>query len=63
MRQVLILEIAPHGNASEWAKSRGISPQYVSEVLRGKKDAGEKILRAIGLRRIVGYEELNETNR
>jgi len=38
-----------------WAKSNGISPAYVSDVIQGRREPGEKILKALGLKRVVSY--------
>lgn len=38
-----------------WAKAHGISPAYVSDVIQGRREPGEKILKALGLKRIVSY--------
>jgi hypothetical protein len=43
------------GCAADWAKANEISAAYVSDVLNGRKEPGEKILRALGLKRVVEY--------
>lgn len=40
------------GSQRAWALAHGVSPQYVSDVLAGRRDGGESILAALGLRRI-----------
>lgn len=49
------------GGQSAWAKANGVSPQYVSDVLRGKPP-GDAILSALGIervyRRVLTEEEL-----
>ena len=40
----------------EWARRQGISPQYVSDFMTGKKAPGQKILSALMLKRTVTYE-------
>jgi len=38
-----------------WAKANGVSPAYVSDVIQGRREPGEKILKALGLKRVVSY--------
>lgn len=33
---------------AEWAKEIGVSAQYVNDFLRGRRDAGPALLRALG---------------
>ena len=56
LHQMLRMEIALCGSAGKWAAKNQVSTAYVSDVLRGRRDPGEKILQALGLRKIVGYE-------
>ena len=37
------------GTARAWAEKHGVSQAYVSDVLRGRRDPGEAICRALGL--------------
>lgn len=55
MDPVEILRSKVGDNQSAWARSRGISPSYVSEVLAGRRDPGKLILDALGLERVVTY--------
>lgn len=41
----------------EAAASMGVAPSYLSDVARGRREPGEKILAALGLKRVVQYEE------
>lgn len=43
------------GNQAYWARHHGISPQHVSDVLAGRKEPGDKLANAMGLRRVVSY--------
>lgn len=45
------------GGQQAWAQRHGVSPQYVSDVLNARKDPGDAILRALGLRKVVRYVE------
>lgn len=44
-----------HGQAKLYAKHIGVSPQYLNDVLRGRREPGKKILRALGLEKVVLY--------
>lgn len=44
-----------HPTQASWAKANGISPAYVSDVIQGRREPGEKILKALGLKRVVSY--------
>lgn len=46
------------GSQRAWATEHGVSPVYVSDVLSGRREPGEKILDALGLRKIVSYEPI-----
>lgn len=43
------------GGKSAWGRQHGISPAYISDVIGGRRDPGEKILQALGLERVVTY--------
>lgn len=47
------------GGQSAWADLHGVSPAYVSDVLNARREPGEKILVALGLRKVVRYEARN----
>jgi len=38
-----------------WARTHGVSPAYVNDVLNGRRDPGPKILAAIGFEKVVTY--------
>ena len=46
---------AAAGGQAAWADRHSLSPAYVSDVLNARRDPGESILRALGLRRVVRY--------
>ena len=52
------------GNGSQlsFAEAIGVSPQYLSEVLNGRRDPGNSILEAIGVERIVTYRFIRPTH-
>ena len=43
------------GGQQAWAEAHGVSPQYVCDVLNGRREPGDKILSALGLVRVVRY--------
>jgi DNA-binding transcriptional regulator YdaS (Cro superfamily) len=43
------------GGQQAWAERHGLSASYVSDVLNGRRDPGESILRALGLAKVVRY--------
>jgi DNA-binding transcriptional regulator YdaS (Cro superfamily) len=43
------------GSQQAWAAANGVSSAYVSDVLNARREPGEAILRALGLRKIVRY--------
>lgn len=51
-----------HGDQLRAASAMRVSPQYISNVLRGQAP-GPKILRALGLRRVVDYVETRKAER
>lgn len=44
----------------EWALKNGISQQYLSDFMTGRKAPGPSILRALMLKRVVTYEAADE---
>lgn len=53
----LISGIIGHGQQKLFAQKAGISQQYLGDVLRGRREPGEAILSALGLRKVVYYEQ------
>lgn len=56
VRAVLKNEVAKAGGQKMWAEKHGVSPAYVSEVLRETAEPGVKILDALGFERIAQYK-------
>ena len=44
------------GGTRALAAQLGVSPSYVSDVCNGRRAPGPPFLKALGLRRVVGYE-------
>ena len=40
----------------EYAAMRGISPSHLSHILAGRHEPGEKLLKDMGMKRVVYYE-------
>lgn len=54
---LLLEETRRAGSQKEWCRAHGISEQYVSDVLKGRRDVGNKVLEALGYRKVVIYEK------
>ena len=58
LRKVIDFEYC--GVQSHFAEDHDISPQYVHDVLIGRRPPGAKMLEALRLRKVVSYERLEE---
>lgn len=54
------LAVNRYGNQRTMAKAMGISEQYLSDMLRGKREWSEDLLAHVGVERYVGYEDLGK---
>jgi hypothetical protein len=53
-----LLRARINGSQASWAKANGVSPAYVSDVLSGRREPGDAILKALGLvRHPVAYRK------
>lgn len=52
----IIALIAEHGSQDKAAKRLRLSPAYLSDVLNGRREPGDKMLSALKLKRVVQYE-------
>lgn len=52
-----------HGQAKLYAKHIGVSPQYLNDVLRGRREPGKKILKALGLEKVILYRAVRNKER
>lgn len=43
------------GSQRKWADAAGVTPQYVHDVLRGRRGIGAAVLTALGVERVVRY--------
>lgn len=42
-------------NRSEYARKNGLSPSYINEIIKGTREPGDKVLKVLGLERVVTY--------
>jgi hypothetical protein len=54
--------IAAAGSQAAYARQQGISLQYVNDVMRGRRELGQKVLDALGVERVVSYRLLDSGN-
>jgi hypothetical protein len=52
-RQMLLRLVKEAGSQRALAKKYGISPMFLCDILKGRRDPGEKFLSAMGYRREV----------
>lgn len=55
VRQMLRDKSDGAGSQKALAAQLGVSPQYLGDVLNGKREPGESILEALGLRKVACY--------
>jgi hypothetical protein len=51
-------EVAEAGSETAWAHPHGISQSYVNFVLRNAISPGPKLLKALGLKKVISYEKV-----
>jgi len=51
-----IKELVRGNSQKKIAKEWHVSPAYFSDVIRGRREPGKKILKAMGLKKVVRYE-------
>lgn len=56
--EMIYAEIQREGSQKNVAKKWKISEQYLSDVYRGNREPGQKILEQLGLRKVVTYRVL-----
>lgn len=54
-RAFLLNEIEKAGSQKNWAEKHRVSPQYVHDLINGRRLPGKKILDALRLQRLVCY--------
>lgn len=58
LRALLARRCAEAGSQKAWARGAGVSQPYVNDVLKGKREPGESIAKALGFERIVIYRKI-----
>lgn len=56
LRKRILALIETHGSQKNAAAALGMSAQYLSDVLRGRRTPGPKILKALGLTAVTEYK-------
>jgi hypothetical protein len=60
---ILSEECGSAGNATAWARGRGLSGSYVRDVLNGQRRPGPAMLAPLGLERIIVYRKISKEAR
>jgi hypothetical protein len=56
--EVIRREVAVSGSQGNAARRLRVSPQYLCDVLKGRREPGQKLLDALGYCRIAVYKKL-----
>lgn len=48
--------VEKHGSQKALAQHLGISQQYLNDVVRLRRDPSEKLLKSLGLKKVISYE-------
>lgn len=59
VRRRLRAYVTTCGSGGAAARAMRISPQYLSDILHGRRDPSDRVCRGIGLRRLVVFVETN----
>lgn len=54
----LLREMKGSSSQTDLARRLNVSPMYVSDLLNGKRDPGEKVLVKLGLERVIRYKRV-----
>jgi len=58
MHRILCERIRAEKSQAAFARKLGVTPAYVSYVMSGERPIGDKLLRALGYRRVVRFEPI-----
>ena len=61
--RALLRKRAAEETASAFAKAHGFSPQYLSDILKGRREPGAAVLAALGLVKRVDYTRADAPTR
>lgn len=53
-------DVVAHGSQQDAAKELGVSEQYLSDVLRRRREPGAAILSAMGFQRVTTYQPISK---
>lgn len=56
VRALIRTKVAQHKNTKQAADALRIDPSHLRKILSGKKPPGLRLLKVLGLRRVIGYE-------
>jgi hypothetical protein len=56
IRSLLAAECEKAGAQLNWARRHDLSAAYVNDVLRGRREPGKAICKALGINRVVKYQ-------
>jgi DNA-binding transcriptional regulator YdaS (Cro superfamily) len=48
------------GGQSAWARRHGLSPQFVCDVVNGRRDPGPKMCRALGVAEVTMFKVIGD---
>lgn len=60
MTDLLVSRIQECGSQKEFAKQKGLSASYISDVLMGRRPFADRLLFALGYQREVRYQKIQE---
>ena len=60
VRRLLIEVCVDAGSTRAWALANDLSPQYVGDVLKGKRSLGPSILKALGIEAVTTYKRVRK---
>lgn len=56
LREILQDAVIKAGSQQAFAGKAGISQQYLSDLIKGRRTPGDTVLKALGLRKTIYYE-------
>lgn len=59
VRERLRASVAARPSIAAWARDQDLAPQFVSEMISGRKHVSKRVLRVLGLRKVDAYREVD----
>jgi transcriptional regulator with XRE-family HTH domain len=53
-------QVDAYGSQLAFARHYGVSPSYLSDVMRRKREPGPSMLHALGFRKVVTYKRISK---